>query len=63
MNNFIMMFGEQSETDSLNKDIPKHISITPQGTYRVMRRRVYLGTFKTIEEAKDSVSNYLNDIE
>jgi hypothetical protein len=63
MNNFTMMFGEQSVNDKLNLDLPKHISITPQGTYRVMRRRVYLGTFKTIEEAKYSVSNYLNDIE
>ena len=57
-----MMFGEQSVDDKLNIDIPKHISITPQGTYRVMRRRVYLGTFKTIEEAKYSVSNYLSGL-
>tara|TARA_B100000795_G_C22676582_1_gene390030 strand:- start:153 stop:344 length:192 start_codon:yes stop_codon:yes gene_type:complete len=61
MNNFIMMFGEQSVDDELNRDIPKHISITPQGTYRVMIRKIYLGTFKTVEEAKGSVSNYLNN--
>jgi len=56
-----MMFGEQSVDDELNRDIPKHISITPQGTYRVMIRKIYLGTFKTVEEAKGSVSNYLNN--
>jgi len=59
MNNFIMMFGEQSETDSLNKDIPKHISTTPQGTYRVMIRQVYLGTFKEMNQAQNSVDEYL----
>jgi len=59
MNNFIMMFGEQSETDSLNKDIPKHISTTPQGTYRVMIRQVYLGTFKEMQPAQIAVDEFL----
>ena len=59
MNNFIMMFGEQSETDSLSKDIPKHISTTPQGTYRVMIRQVYLGTFKEMQPAQIAVDEFL----
>ena len=54
-----MMFGEQSETDSLNKDIPKHISTTPQGTYRVMIRQVYLGTFKEMQPAQIAVDEFL----
>lgn len=60
MDTFIMMFGEATPPGTHTGTMPKHIIKTPQGTFKAVVKRDYVGTFKQIEKAIDAVSRYLN---
>lgn len=57
-----MMFGEPTPANRHTGTMPDNVILTPQGTFKAIVKRNYLGTFKTIEEATNAVSEHLNDI-
>ena len=61
MNNFEMVFGTPSATDTHTGTMPRHVILTPQGTYKAIVKRDYLGTYKKIEQAINAVTEHLNN--
>tara|TARA_B100000795_G_C22651592_1_gene380501 strand:- start:480 stop:671 length:192 start_codon:yes stop_codon:yes gene_type:complete len=60
MNNFEMVFGTPSPTDAHTGIMPIGVILTPQGTFKAIVKRKYLGTFKEIEQAINAVTEHLN---
>ena len=54
------MFGNPSATDAQTGTMPNGVILTPQGTYKAIVKRVYLGTHKKIEHAINAVNDHLN---
>ena len=62
MNNYIMMFGKPTPTGVHSGDMPLHVILTPQGTFKAIVKRDYLGTFKKIDQAIDAVTEHLKQV-
>ena len=61
MNNFILMFGKpKDETRRSGRTLPHGVVLTPHGTYKTEVKRVYLGTFKELDQAVNAVTEFLN---
>ena len=61
MNNFILMFGKpKDETRRPDRSLPHGVVLTPHGTYKTEVKRVYLGTFKELDQAVNAVTEFLN---
>jgi len=62
MNNFILMFGKPKDaTRKLNNNLPQGIQLTRHGTYKAEVKRVYLGTFKKLDQAINTLTEHINN--
>ena len=61
MNNFVLMFGVQRDTEPGPGKMPYGIILTPQGTYKAIIKRVYLGTHKELKDAINAVNDHLKN--
>ena len=62
MDNFILMFGEPTQADTHAGTMPYGVILTPQGTFKALVKRVYLGTHKDINQAIRAVNDHLNKL-
>jgi len=54
------MFGEPKDSDTNTGTMPYGVIYTPQGTYKSIVKRVYLGTHKELKDAINAVNDHLN---
>lgn len=60
MNNFILMFGKpKDETRHSGSNLPQGILLTRHGTYKTEIKRVYLGTFKRLDQAVNALTEHI----
>jgi hypothetical protein len=63
MDNFTMQFGAPTDEEDQELSASNYIRETVHGSYKAIVNRVYLGSFKNMDQALDVVNDYLNENE